>query len=352
MNTKTKTALFINGILIEMTQLKLQVLDELPSGFLDVDPEQLETILSGPTLIRLQGRTDPPIFVSTLLHGNEPTGFRALQELLASYRRQGHYLPRSLWIFIGNVRAAKYHERRLENQPDYNRIWNGGDLPENRLAGQVLEAATARGLFASIDVHNRNPHYACMNRLDGATIRLAQMFSRTLVYFLKPPEVLSIAFKKYCPSITVEGGQPHDLTGVRHVADFLDQCLNLDSIPTNVVRQDLDLYHSVARVQVPKNSRIGFHLNCGRVDFCFIKNLDRLNFTEVPEGTVLGWRNNPEMHLSAQDEKGQEVEGAYFEYRGNEILFKRAVVPSLFSTDEHIVHQDCLGYLMERYELP
>ena len=62
----------------------------------------------------------------------------------------------------------------------------------------------------------------------------------------------------------------------------------------------------------------------------------------MPEGTVLGWRNNPEMHLSVQDEKGQEMENAYFEYRGSEILFKKAVVPSLFSTDEHIVHQDCL----------
>ena len=35
-----------------------------------------------------------------------------------------------------------------------------------------------------------------------------------------------------------------------------------------------------------------------------------------------------------------------------EIRLKRAVVPSMFSTNERVVHQDCLGYLMERFALP
>lgn len=341
---------------MEAVMMKLHILNELPPGILETDPDRLDTLLPGPTLIRLQGKTDPPLFIATLLHGNEPTGFWALQHLLKNYRREGRTLPRSLFIFLGNIQAAKYNERRLQDQPDFNRIWAEGDLPEHQLAQQVIREVTADGIFAAIDVHNssgRNPHYACVNRVEPAHVNLGKLFSRTLVYFKEPHEVLSNALAEYGPSISVEAGQPHDPSGVRHVADFLDRCLQLAAISdSDGDRDDFDLYHCVACIRVPHNSRIGFHHNCGAVDFCFLKNLDSLNFSEVPENSLLGWRFNAKMHLSVQDEEGREMEAHFLRYNGTEIRFKRNVVPSLFTTDERIVHQDCLGYLMERYQLP
>ena len=72
----------------------LTIRHTLPERFLEVDPRVLHELLDGPTLIHLPGRREPPLFVSTLLHGNEVTGMLAVQELLRRHLEGG--LPRAL----------------------------------------------------------------------------------------------------------------------------------------------------------------------------------------------------------------------------------------------------------------
>jgi len=336
--------------------MKLNVFESVPDGFLDLLPNELFKALPGPSLIRFQGKEKAPLFLATLLHGNEPTGIQAIQKLIKKYRAEDRMLPRSLDIFVGNVEAAKTNERRFSHQPDYNRIWSGGSLPENNLAREVISILKNRGVFASIDIHNtsgRNPHYACINRLDTPIVNLARLFSHTLVYFTRPKGVLSSAMAEFCPSITIESGLPADPYGVQHVFEFLEKCLNLQQIPPDLDgKESLYAYHSIARIYVPQNSRIGFDADSRDKDFCFIDNLDQQNFSELPENTLVGWRYNTKMKLSVMDEKDRELESQFIEYNDKEIRLKRSVVPSMFSTQEKIVHQDCLGYLMERFALP
>ncbi len=52
----------------------LQELHTLPAGLLETTPRDLEAVLGGPTLIHLPGDREPPLFISVLLHGNEPVG--------------------------------------------------------------------------------------------------------------------------------------------------------------------------------------------------------------------------------------------------------------------------------------
>ena len=101
-------------------------MDSLPDGFLSADPQYLLDIFSGPALIHLKGEKSQPLFISTLLHGNEVTGFAALQEILKKYKT----LPRDLLIFIGNVEAASYNVRTLKHQRDFNRIWSDKEINE------------------------------------------------------------------------------------------------------------------------------------------------------------------------------------------------------------------------------
>ena len=97
--------------------------DELPDGFLSANAENLHQVLAKPSLIHLQGKSPRPLFICTLLHGNETTGFYAIQKLLRNY--ENGELPRAISIFIGNVKAAEEGVRRLDEQVDYNRIWPG-----------------------------------------------------------------------------------------------------------------------------------------------------------------------------------------------------------------------------------
>jgi succinylglutamate desuccinylase len=330
--------------------------EDLPPGLLEAVPAQLADVLGGPSLIHLPGRREQPLFVSVLLHGNETTGFLALQDLLAGYKDKE--LPRALSIFIGNVEAARDSLRRLAGQPDYNRVWPGteyADSPEKRMMEEVVDIMRIRQPFASVDVHNNtgiNPHYACINRIDHRFMHLASLFSRTLVYFIRPAGVQSMAFASLCPALTVECGKVGQSAGEVHAQEFLDACLHLSQIPDHpVAAHDVDLFHTVATVRVPRAYSFGFGEQ--PVDICFIDDLDHLNFRELPAGTTLAQLDGvSELPLEVSDERGREVADRFFQVQGDMLRTTRAVMPSMFTLDERVIRQDCLGYLMERYPLP
>ena len=332
-------------------------LDQLPDGLLDQDATQLHGVLGGPTLIHLSGRKEPALFVSVLTHGNETTGWDAVRQLLRNYRPGGgeRELPRSLSLFLGNVSAAALGVRHLDGQPDYNRVWPGcgsPHTPEHRMMAQVVEIMRARGLFASVDVHNNtgiNPHYACVNLLDDRFLHLAAMFSRTVVYFIRPCGVQSMAMAKLCPAVTLECGRVGQALGVDHAVDYLDACLNLSEHPAHpVAHQDIELFHTVATVKVPEDISFGYGVT--DADICFSEDLDHLNFRKLPKGTVLG-RLAPGVGLGlvATDEQGVDVTARYFKQAGDEIKLRIPVMPSMLTLNHKVVRQDCLCYLMERY---
>jgi len=330
----------------------LSILNELPTGFLETPATELYRLLDGPTLIHLPGRKPEPLFVSILLHGNEDTGLKAMQQVLAGY--QGKALPRALSLFVGNIAAAQAGLRRLDGQPDYNRVWPGCEpqgLPEEHLMAQVTEIMRERDVFASIDIHNNtgfNPHYACVNRLDQRFFRLATLFSRIAVYFTQPVGVQAIAFADLCPAVTVECGKVGGDASDQHAAAFVEAALHLDHFPEHPIdRQDLDLYHTIAVVKVPDN--VNFAFGAGETDIVFDAKLDHFNFHELEAGTSFGQvMQESGIPLEAWDEQGREVSADFFELQDGKLLTKLAVMPAMLTCNARVIRQDCLCYLMER----
>lgn len=330
----------------------LNEIEELPAGLTDVKVEGLQDLLGGPTLMHLPGRQPEPLFVSVLAHGNESTGFYAVQSLLQKYRDGA--LPRALSVFIANVSAASRGLRRLDGQPDYNRIWPGTltpEVPEAVMMQQVVERMRARKAFASIDIHNNtgiNPHYACINRLDNRFLQLASLFSRTVVYFIRPLGVQSMAMSSVCPAVTIECGKPSHEYGAEHAREYLDACLHHSAIPGHAVAShDIDLFHTVATVKVPDAMSFGF--GDAVVDLRLVNDIDHLNFRELPAGTQLGWlHSNAGLSLDVRDDDDQPVFERYFSTRDGTLRTVRPFMPSMFTLDERVIRQDCLGYLMER----
>ncbi len=335
----------------------LQELNHIPAGLLELDASRLEAVLGGPTLIHLPGRRDPALFVSVLMHGNEPVGWDAVRELLRRYLPGGgeHPLPRSLSVFIGNVSAAVKGVRHLDGQQDYNRVWPGceeGDSAEHRMMQQVVDTMASRGIFASVDLHNNtglNPHYACINVVDNRFLHLATMFGRLVVYFIRPCGVQSMAMARLCPSVTLECGKVGQAHGVEHAREFLEAVLHLSEHPDHpVAEHDIELLHTVATVKVREGVTFGFGDEAA--DICFLKELDHLNFRELPGGTVLGTvKAESGMGLEIINERGEEVSDQYFVLDENELKLLNPAIPSMLTKDQAVVRQDCLCYLMERY---
>ncbi len=326
----------------------LTELESLPEGLLDLPCERLHEKLSGPTLLHLPGRREQPLFVSVLLHGNEDTGWEAMRALLAKY--QGQELPRALSIFIGNVSAARERMRHLDGQPDFNRIWRGGDSAEAQMAGQIAEIMRRRQVFASIDIHNNtglNPHYACINVLEQEFLHLATLFSRTVVYFTTPDSVQSRAFSAICPAVTVECGKSGQSHNTAHALEFVEAALHLDHFPEQpLATSDYELFHTVATVKVPAD--VDFAFSPQQAELVFPEDLDRLNFRELPAGTELGRVKDSQLRLKAQSESGSDVTADYFALDNGSLITRRVVMPSMLTLDERIIRQDCLCYLMER----
>ena len=218
---------------------------------------------------------------------------------------------------------------------------------------QVVDIMEQRGVFASVDVHNNtglNPHYACVNAIDNRFLHLATMFGRTVVYFIRPCGVQSMAMAKICPSVTLECGKPGWANGVEHARRYLDACLHLAEHPTHpVASHDIDLFHTVAIVKVPQDVTFGF--DGGTTDILFSSGLDHFNFRELPRGTSFGQIcEGIGVGLAVSDEHGADVSERYFYVDNGELRLKLPMMPSMLTRDQRVIRQDCLCYLMERYD--
>lgn len=330
-----------------MSQCNSTVLSFIPPGFLECEAHQLHEILDGPTLINLQGEKAEPLFLCTLLHGNETTGLKSVQRVLREYGTTT--LPRSISLFIGNVAAARYGERHLPSQQDYNRVWLPGDGDENSMTQSVIANMAQRDVFACIDIHNntgRNPHYAIVATQEDAHIALAKSFSSRVVYATFPDGSCSTAFSKWCPSITIEAGVVGDAIGVDHVSTYLRSCIVSDAWLNNT-SESFALYHTVAVVKIEESCSIGM---LGEdADIELLPDVDRFNFNWLRPGTQLGRVRNG--HTSCLRVEGADNSIAVSDYLSTErgvLRTVKPIMPAMLTTDCEIVKMDCLCYLMER----
>jgi succinylglutamate desuccinylase len=340
----------------ESTTELLRESDEFPLSLLETEAAGLHAALGGPTLFHIAGRREPPLFVAVLMHGNETVGWDAIRRVLHEHLKvDGFDLPRSLSLFVGNTAAAEQGLRHLPGQPDYNRVWPGSETdgtPEHDLMRAVVDRMAGREIFASVDLHNNtgvNPHYACVNVLEHASLHLAALFGRTVVYFVRPRGVASMAMAALGPSVTLECGKVGQSYGVDHAAEYLQACLQLAEIPCHPVPgHDIDLYHTVAIVRVPAEQEFAFGEPGSALNF--VRHLDTMNFRELPPGSLFAdCASATGLPLDVRDEQDRQVAERYFAVESGRLVTQVPVMPSMLTCDPLVIRQDCLCYLMERY---
>ena len=327
--------------------IPLDHIDHFPDALIGAEPGQILEIFPNPTLITIAGEEERPLWVTTLLHGNETTSFYVLRALADRYRTTPP--PRSLTIFVGNVRAMAAGVRHLPDQPDFNRIWAEGSGPYHDLVHQVCEIARQQNPFASIDIHNNsgsNPHYGCVNALRPADLHLATMFADLGVFYRNPPTTQSIAFSNFCPAATVECGTSGDQQGIERAIALVEQALRLDGFPPappppGTVR----LYHTLASVVIDPDCSFGFDDPAAGLNLR--ADLEDFNFSNLPADTLWATASCPQDALRVIDEHGHDLTDEFFTCDGNEIRSTRAVTPAMITHDIDVIRQDCLCYLME-----
>jgi succinylglutamate desuccinylase len=345
---------------------RLMELASFPDELLTVPAALIKRVLPAPTLIHIEGRATAPIFVSVLLHGNEDVGLKAVQQVMANYRTTA--LPRSLSIFVGNVDAAEAAVRYLPHQADFNRVWPGSDLnqtSEHAVMRRVVEVMIQRQVAASIDLHNnsgRNPYYACICSLNAEHLQLASLFSRRVLYFLRPKGVQTQAFAQFCPSITCECGPIGDPGGVRAAVELLERTLALCDTGNTVhahpcefrtllppASSDVELYHTIATWRIANAASLSFAKK-HPADVLLRADLDLLNFVQLEAGEALGQLTRPLLEcVEVRDESGRLVTTEFLKCSNGQLQLTRSVLPSMFTVNTDAIRKDCVGYFTERY---
>jgi len=335
----------------------IKQLNSLPTGLLELTANKLHTKIDNLTLVHLKGKIERPIFISILQHGNEHTGWDALKDYLNNHQ---HQLPRSMSILFGNIQAARFNVRQLDNQPDFNRSWpsylNLKDPIANKMR-EVTELIKLRKPFASVDIHNnsgRNPHYSGINSLNQEFVNLASLFSDTMIYFTTPVGIQSGAFAEFCPAVTVECGLSGASDGTEQTHTFLELLFNqynLKTVPGILEHQRVYKIH--ATVKIKPEIGISFQQdNQNNVDFQLVNDLDVLNFCQIQAGEEFGKINkqlhsNHVMPFIVTDIDNNTITDQYFKLEGNKVCCKSAFVPSMITQNIQAIRQDCLCYIMQ-----
>ena len=130
------------------------------------DPGAFLAELGSPSAILLPGHDSGRVrALTTLLHGNEPSGFRAVHRWLREER-----IPAvDTLLIVASVDSALappgFAHRMLPGRPDLNRCFLGPfDTPEARLAEEILRMLRKAHPEAVIDVHNNTGHNPAVRR--------------------------------------------------------------------------------------------------------------------------------------------------------------------------------------------
>jgi hypothetical protein len=100
-------------------------------------------------------------------------------------------------------------------------------------------------------------------------------------------------------------------------------------------------------VTVPPHASFSF--SSRQADLLFSSDLDSLNFQELPPETLVARRRpGTSARLGVRDERDRDVSDEFLSFDGNGIRLRSPVMPSMLTTTEPVIRQDCLCYFMER----
>ena len=337
----------------------LTILDHIPSAFLSISHREIKELFDTPTLIHLKGEKNSALFISILLHGNEYSGLQIMQEILKKYQTtDGYKLPRSIWLFVGNVDAAQMGVRLRDGQIDFNRAWPGTPEPDSDTAiliQEVMDRITQDELFASLDLHNntgQNPPYGCISAVNEKNKYLASFFNHIAMVFQSPKGVSTMAFDELCPAITLECSTPGNEPARRRAFDLIDDLMHMDHFPEKPLpAHDLQLVKNSATIKINANVTFCFEDDVGNssdMDLIVVKNFDHHNFTLLEENEVFAY-SKVDKALLVTSPDGKDITDEIIQNDNGKLSLKKALMPAMISMDKKIVLQDCLCYLLEDY---
>jgi hypothetical protein len=332
----------------------LRILDApCPSGLPD-DPAGFLRWLGGPAALHVSGRDSKRTrIVVTLLHGNEPSGLRALHRWLLEGR-----VPATNVVFaIGAVEAALtppvLTHRAVPGLRDLNRCFRAPFRgPEGELACALLDHLHRCEPEAIVDLHNNtghNPAYGVACRLRPQERALTGLFSSRLVHYDLDIGALMEMVAESIPTIVIEVGRAGDPAADDAAWRGLERFLTrADVLSGRVDEPPFELLVEPVRIEICADIRLAYGGGAtDGADFVVDEDVDRHNFESLRPGTVIGWlREGAPWPVTARGADGRDRSQELFVLRQGRLETRQPVVPIMMTTDPIIASTDCLFYIV------
>lgn len=333
---------------------------------LHADHQQFLLSRIGLTVIDIRGEnSDEWRVISTLLHGDEPSGIIALHRWLTNEST----LPRpktNIRIIISSVEAAThqhlFRHRYLPDGIDLNRcfneqaIRNSAEGKNKNINGYIKRAKLIENAIrevnpkAIIDLHNTSgngPAFAVSNLINPNVLSLASYFCDTLILSdINIGAMMELDFP--CPVVTIECGgsddaQAHDVAynGIKKFT----QCDGRCALPQDKAVQIL--YKPLRLVIKPQRKLSFSEHDEGYNGVTLRQNIEQFNYGGCCEGLLLGWLDDNGLeNLELLNDQGVNVIEQYFKIDDNKLLCATHLKIFMASNKHNIARSDCLFYVV------
>jgi len=313
-------------------------------------------LLPGPTHIHLTGADRSRCrAVATLLHGNEPSGFHAVFNVI---KQQVQPLL-DIHIFIPSIYAARqgpgFVYRMLPGHKDMNRCFHPpyDDSNEDRLARTLLNQLKSLDPECVIDIHNTSgssPSFGVTTFMDERHDALVSLFThRMIVTDLSLGALMEIS-DTMMPTVTIECGGADDKESNHLATDGLIRYLTLDNVlSTEHTDMTLEFFHHPVRMELREGSDIAFG-DCSLLDsgVTLLPDIENYNFGFVDPDCHLGFvAGSLSANLLARDHQDNDLLQEFFKLRGDELFPRRRLKLFMVTTNPEIARKDCLFYVVE-----
>ncbi len=316
-------------------------------------------LLAGPAILRLGGRDPTSVrAVTTLLHGNEPSGLRAIHRFL----RSSQVPATNVFFYVGSVATAlhapAFSHRALPGRRDANRVWSPPwDTDEGQVARTVLDSIRDANPESLVDLHNNtghNPAYGVAFRIGLPERSLVSLFADRVVHTPLTLRTLVEATVDMCPSVTIECGRAGDPRADQVAYQGLCQYLAADRIDFEEPRRPVVVFGGPVRVCLEDTIDLAFaDTPVTAVPVTISKDIDRHNFECLTAGSPIGWLEpGTGWPLRAIADSGEECSHALFEEKDGELRTRRDFIPIMMTTNREVAKSDCLFYAVQRTEMP
>lgn len=311
--------------------------------------------LNGPTWIDIPGRDSSRTrILTTLLHGNEPSGTKAIFSWLTDPDR----LPplTNLSFLICSVEAAltepEFSHRYMPGSPDMNRCFRPPfDSANGKLAEAILDRINRLGPEAVIDMHNTSgsgPDFAVATSLQNNPLNLARNFSNRLILTELHLGALMEA-NVGCPIITLECGGGMDMKADLVALKALDTLSSVENLFQDNAAPAPDIFKHPLRFEIKQGVSINYgETRTTESDITLLSDIEKHNFGITPKDEFLGWVGPMGLtYFSAIDDRGHDIKDELFTVREGRLYTALPLRLFMITPRPEIARKDCLFYLVK-----